>query len=104
MTLISFLGSPINSGSELVIHDYIDEVLRMEKSTTQVFAVETAELSSDISIVLSAHFEQLAAAMLDWMAAREPADAEMLGGKQCQTGTTIPGSLPIAPSPGRFAV
>jgi hypothetical protein len=104
MTLISFLGSPINSGSELAIHDYIDQVLRVETSTTQIFAVETAELSSDISIVLSAHFEQLAAAMLDWMAAREPADADMFGGKPCQAGPTIRGgSVPIAPSPGRFA-
>jgi hypothetical protein len=44
MTLISFLGFPVNSGSELVIHDYIEEALRTHLSVTQVFAVETAEV------------------------------------------------------------
>jgi len=78
MTVISFLGSPINSGCELVIHDYIEESLRMEPPATQVFAVETAELSSDTAIVLSAHFERLAAAILDWMARREPRDDEAI--------------------------
>ncbi|HEY1221217.1 MAG TPA: hypothetical protein VGF03_19905, partial [Bryobacteraceae bacterium] len=68
MTLVSFLGSPIISGCELQINDYIEGALRTEPSATQVFAVETAELNSDISIVLSAHFEHMAAAMLDWMA------------------------------------
>jgi hypothetical protein len=76
MTLVSFLGSPVNSGSELAIHDYIEEALRTEPSTTQVFSVETAELGPDTGIVRSAHFENLAAAMLDWMATRDsPATA-----------------------------
>jgi hypothetical protein len=78
MTVISFLGSPVNTGCELVINDYIEEALRMEPSVTQVFAVETAELSSDTAIVLSAHFERLALAILDWMAHREPRDDESI--------------------------
>jgi hypothetical protein len=44
MTLLSFLGTPINHGCELAIHEYIEETLRAEKSATQVFAVETAEV------------------------------------------------------------
>ena len=71
MTLISFLGAPVNSGAELAIHDYIEETLRTEPPATHAFAVELAEVSSDTGIVLSAHFERLAAAMLDWMAGRE---------------------------------
>jgi hypothetical protein len=105
MTLISFLSSPINRGSELAIHDYIDEVLRTDPSATQVFALETAELSSDTGIVLSAYFEQLAAAILDWMAMREPLDDEMLEGEEYKACTIIPGDgQSTGLSAGCFAV
>lgn len=89
MTLISFLGSPVNSGSELAIQDYIEEALRTEPSDTQIFSVETAEVSSDTGIVLSVHFENLAAAMLDWMATRESQDGTVLEGEECKLFTTI---------------
>lgn len=94
MTLISFLGAPIISGCELQINDYIEEALRAEPSTTQVFAVETAELNSDTGIVLSAHFEHLAAAMLDWMAKRDPQDDAVFAGEECEHRTTIAGICP----------
>jgi hypothetical protein len=98
-TLISFLGSPINHGCELAMHDYIEEVLRTERSATQVFAAETAELSSDTAIVLSAHFERLAAAMLVWMETRESQDGEALEAGEFGPGTAIlagrtPAALP----------
>jgi hypothetical protein len=94
MTLISFLGSPVIGGCELAIHDYIDEILRTERSATQIFAVETAELSSDTGIVLSAHFEQLAAAMLDWMTIRESPDRALFEDEDRMDSTTIPGPCP----------
>jgi len=108
MTVVSFLGSPINAGCELQINDYIEEALRTVPSATQVFAVETAELSWDTSIVLSAHFENLAAAMLDWMATREPQEDAVLEGEECQTPTAIPGfcpptALPAPPFGGALA-
>ena len=103
MTLISFLGSPVNSGSELAIHDYIEEVLRTEPSATQAFAVETAEVSSDIGIVLSAHFENLAAAMLDWMATRGSQEDVVLENHECKAYTTIPGDCPTTALPTRCA-
>jgi hypothetical protein len=90
MTLISFLGSPINRGCELTIHDYIEEALRLEPSATQVFAVETAELSSDTRIVVSEYFERLAAAMLDWMADREAEDAGEFENEECGRPMIIP--------------
>jgi len=96
MTLISFLGSPVNSGSELAIHDYIEEALRTEPPDTQVFSVETAEVSSDTGIVLSAHFENLAAAMLDWMAHREPQDDLIAEAEEREIRTVIPGDCPPA--------
>jgi hypothetical protein len=96
MTLVSFLGSPIITGSELQINDYIEEALRTEPSATQVFAVETAELCSDTSIVLSAHFEHLAAAMLDWMANREPQDDSIADAEDCEIRSIVPGDCPPA--------
>jgi hypothetical protein len=84
MTVISFLGSPVNSGSELAIHDYIEETLRTEPSATQVFAVETAEVGSDIGIVLSTYFENLAAAMLERMATRESQDDAVSAAAGCK--------------------
>jgi hypothetical protein len=103
MTLISFLGSPVNSGSELAIHDYIEEALRTEPPATQVFAVETAEVNPDIAIVLSAHFENLAAAMLDWMAPRTPQHNAALEGEGCTAGTRVPGDWPPTALPPRCA-
>ncbi|MGB7763039.1 MAG: hypothetical protein WBL61_24610 [Bryobacteraceae bacterium] len=94
MTLVSFLGSPIISGCELQINDYIEEALRTEPSATQAFAVETAELNSDIAIVLSAHFEHVAAAILDWMAERDPQDDAILESEEFGTRTVIPDDCP----------
>jgi hypothetical protein len=94
MTLISFLGAPIITGCELQINDYIEEVLRTEPSATQVFAVETAELNSDTGIVLSAHFEHLAAAMLDWMAKRDPQEDAGFEGEERENPTIVPGICP----------
>jgi hypothetical protein len=94
MTLISFLGAPINTGCELQIHDYMDAALRAEPSVTQVFAVETAELNSDIGIVLSAHFEHLAAAMLDWLANRESQVDAIEDDEECEDRTALRGCCP----------
>ncbi len=99
MTIISFLGAPVVTGCELQINDYIEEALSSEPSATQVFAVETAELDADIGIVLSAHFEHLAAAMLDWMADRQPQDDALLEGEQYRPCTNIPGDCPPAAIP-----
>jgi hypothetical protein len=96
MTMISFLGSAINAGCELQINDYIEEALRAEPSATQVFAVETAELSWDTSIVLSTHFENLAGAMVEWMATREPEDDAALEGEECEIRSIVPAGCPPA--------
>jgi hypothetical protein len=101
MSVISFLGAPVNSGSELAIHDYIEEVLRTERSSTHVFAVETGELGSDDGIVLSAHFEQLAAAMLDWLAMRESQDDTRLEADEFEACTSMLRDCPSTQQPSR---
>jgi hypothetical protein len=103
MTLISFLGSPVNSGSELAIHDYIEDSLRTAPSATQVFVVETGEVNADTGIVLSAHCENLAAAMLDWMATRTPQDDAVLESEECMAGTAFPADRPPTTLPPRCA-
>lgn len=89
VTLLSFFAGPGKSGSDLAIHDYIDEVVRTGAPCTLVFTVETAELSPDVSIVLSAHFEHLAAAMVDWLAMNDSAEDEEFedcAAEPCLTG------------------
>jgi len=71
VTLLSFLGAPTRGGAELAVCDYIENVLRTQNSATQVFTVEAAHLGEDDGIVLSAHFEHLAAAMVDWLARKD---------------------------------
>ena len=91
MTVVSFLGAPINSGCELEINDYMEQALRMEPLATQIFAIETAELSADVGIVLSAHFENLAAAMLDWLARRDLQADGVLEAEEYEECVTLPG-------------
>jgi hypothetical protein len=99
MTLISFLGSPANAGCELQINDYIEQALREEPSATHVFAVETAELGWDASIVLSTLFENLASAIVDRMAAEEPEDEAVLEAGESGARPFIPGPCPPAAYP-----
>lgn len=82
-----------------MIHDYIEEVLRTEPSATQAFAVETAEVSSDIGIVLSAHFENLAAAMLDWMTTRESQEDAVPENQDYEVYTATAGDYPTIALP-----
>jgi len=104
MTVLSFLGSPVNHGCELAIHDYMEETLRTEPLATQVFAVETAETSSDVAIVLSAHFEHLAAAMLNWMAERESPEDALFEIEESRIGTAMPSGCQLALPDCRAAV
>jgi hypothetical protein len=94
VTLLSFFAGPSKPGSELAIHDYIDEVVRTGAPGTHIFTVETAELDPDVSIVLSAHFEHLAAAMADWLAIKDSAEDDQFedyAAAPCR-GVTFPGA------------
>ena len=76
VTVLSFLGVSAGNDSELAIHDYIEAVLRAPVSGTEVFTAEAADLNPDASIVLSAHFEHLAAAMVVWLAMKDLEEEE----------------------------
>jgi hypothetical protein len=90
VTSVAFLGGSMKGGSELALHDYIEDVLRTELSSTQIFTIETAELSPEVSIVLSEHFEHLSAAMLEWLSTKDSVEAESLfepeNGQMCAAG------------------
>jgi len=77
VTSLSFLAGPIKDGTELMVHDYVDEILRTDLSSTQAFAIEMAELNQEVTIVLSEYFELLSAAMLAWLTAKDTAGAEL---------------------------
>ena len=68
---LSFFGGLINPDSELAIHDYVDNLLQTDQTSTLVFTVETAEACSDAGMVLSEYLEQLAIAILEWLCARD---------------------------------
>lgn len=68
---LSFLDGLITPDSELVIHDYVDNLLRTDQTSTLVFTVETAQACSDTGMVLSEYLEKLAIAMLEWLYAKD---------------------------------
>ena len=76
---LSFLDGLIDAESELTIHDYVDLLLRTERTSTLVFTVETARAQLDAGIVLSTYLEKLSIAMLQWLCAKD-ATAESDGG------------------------
>jgi hypothetical protein len=73
------LDGLINPDSQLAIHDYVENLLLAEPTSTLVFTVETARACSDTSIVLSAYLEKLSIAMLQWLCAK---DAEAESGRR----------------------
>ena len=77
VSFLSFLGAAASPDSELAIHDYVEDVLRTDTASALVFTVEGSQLDSDTSIVTSAYFENLAAAMLQWLC---PKHADMEAG------------------------
>lgn len=70
---LSFLDGLISQDSEPAIHEYVDNLLRTDQSSTLVITVKTARDSSDIGIVLSTYLEKLSIAMLQWLCAKDAA-------------------------------
>jgi hypothetical protein len=73
VSFLSFLGAATSPDSELAIHDYLESVLRTDTASALVFTVEGSQSDSDTSIVTSAHFENLAIAMLQWLSTKHAA-------------------------------
>ena len=92
VTAVAFLGGRIKGDTGLTLHDYIEDVLRTELSSSQIFTIETAEFSPEVSIVLSAHFEHLSTAMVEWLAAKDSATDELsleLEGQECVAAACV---------------
>lgn len=68
---LSFLAGLINPESELTVHEYVDNQLRTEQTSTLVFTVETAGTCPDTNIVLSTYLQKLSIAMLQWLCAND---------------------------------
>lgn len=99
---LSFLDGLINPASELAIHDYVDNLLLTEPTSTLVFTVETARAGPDTSIVLSAYLEKLSIAMLQWLCAKDAmAQAAEEGGYTTQTARAVPSPFSFSPERAR---
>jgi hypothetical protein len=68
---LGFFDGLISADSELAIHDYVDNLLRTDPTSTLVFTVETAHICPDTSIGLSVYLERLAIAMLEWLHSKD---------------------------------
>ena len=77
VTSVAFLGGPMKGDTGLKLHDYIDDILRTELLSTQIFTIETTELDPEVSIVLSGHFEHISTAMVEWLAAKDSVSDEL---------------------------
>jgi len=69
---VRFLEGPETVGSELAIHDYIQNVLaRVAEPKTLVFSLESRHVLPEYHIVLSEQAERLAMSMIAWTAEKD---------------------------------
>jgi hypothetical protein len=62
------------AGSEMALHDHVDEALRTAApNASLVFSINTRHVVPEIGVVLSAHIEELAQGMLEWLAVKDGA-------------------------------
>jgi len=64
------------TGSELAIHDYIEQTLReADGSSSLVFSIDAGVIPLEMSLVMSVQSERLAAGMLQWLSEKDRAGA-----------------------------
>lgn len=68
---VRFLEGANTTGSELSIHDQIENVLANERQRSVVFGLCAKGCSGDASIPLSEHIEHLSTAVVDWIRRRD---------------------------------
>jgi len=74
VSFVRFLEGPETVGSELAIHDYIQNVLgRIAEPKTLVFSLESRHVLPEYHIVLSEQAEKLAMSMIAWTAEKDAA-------------------------------
>jgi hypothetical protein len=74
VSFVRFLEGPETVGSELAIHDYIQNVLaRVAEPKTLVFSLESRYVLPEYHIVLSEQAEKLAMSMIAWTAEKDEA-------------------------------
>ena len=72
VSFLHFLEGPETVGSELALHDYIQNVLsRTTEPKTQLFSIESAHIRPEYEIVLAKHSEKLAMSLIAWMAEKD---------------------------------
>jgi len=76
VSFLRFLEGPETVGSELALHDYIQNVLSQATAPkTQLFSIESAHVLPEYEIVLAEHSEKLAMSLIAWMAEKDAVPA-----------------------------
>jgi hypothetical protein len=74
LAFLRFLEGAENLGSELIIHDQIEGVLReADESRTRVFSIETRFVDPELHSILSGHLGKLIMSMVAWMLEKDSA-------------------------------
>ena len=72
---IRFLEHLCSAGSELALHDHVQQVLDTEKHESIVFALCSPACDGDLSIAVSEYIERVSVAILQWKLTRDSSAA-----------------------------
>jgi hypothetical protein len=72
----SFLEGPCSTGSELAVHEHIQQALDTDTHRSIVIALCARECMGDLGIAVSQHIEETAILMLRWAATRDSRQRE----------------------------
>ncbi len=72
VSFVRFLEGPDAPGTELAIHDYIQQVLeKPADGSTLVFSIEARPLLPELHMPIAQHAEHIAMSMIEWMSQKE---------------------------------
>lgn len=71
LAYLRFLGGHSSFGSELTIHDCIQNTLETDKESSLIFSINIGVIVPEVDIVLSKHIERLSMSMLQWLSEKD---------------------------------
>ena len=71
LAFLRFLGGHASIGSELTIHDYIQNTLDTDRESSLIFSINIGSIVPEVDIVLSRHIERLSMSMLQWLSEKD---------------------------------
>jgi hypothetical protein len=72
VSFVRFLEGPEAPGTDLAIHDYIQQVLeKPDDRTTLIFSIEARPLMAELQMPIAEQAERIAMSMIEWMSQKE---------------------------------